>query len=443
MFYTMIQASGIDLARDEALLTTIRAQLPEESKEFISQVYMLIQGHPNADIERVVSNLSQVPQEERAAEFISQVQTLIQGHHNPDIGRVVYFLSQVPQGERTAEFISQVQLLIQGLPNADIGSVVYNLSQVPQGERAAVVQHIQGQIRANSDITQDAIITMLRERIQNLPVAEQVVEQEALTRQRATITQAYQSLVAKPEVAESIAAVTSLQPEALNEAFNKMAEDIRTWIDLHKNITDKEKFRFKTAARALQLMEGVEGIEHHSISSLASYRTYAYQGMPNIMQLYVILFQSIQKASPNPSPEDFVKIWLAENPSRVGRTHENIGAFIAANTEAIQKAALGVGGAEIEDLPMFQNTIKESGQIYMDLLYAYKTRINYMPIIEALFMTMRGHNDHLESEHEPNRPACAEGAYLNILKELPPVLGNTEAAQRLAGVEVVACAPGA
>ena len=40
------------------------------------------------------------------------------------------------------------------------------------------------------------------------------------------------------------------------------------------------------------------------------------------------------------------------------------------------------------------------------------------PLIEAMFMTMRGHNIKLLDESEPNKPACTFGSYLNMLRVL-------------------------
>ena len=73
-----------------------------------------------------------------------------------------------------------------------------------------------------------------------------------MTQQRAT-TQAYRSLIADSRVASSISAGTNLSPEALNEAFNTMAEVLRGWIDFYidfRGIQDKDRFRFNTARRA-------------------------------------------------------------------------------------------------------------------------------------------------------------------------------------------------
>ena len=46
---------------------------------------------------------------------------------------------------------------------------------------------------------------------------------------------------------------------------------------------------------------------------------------------------------------------------------------------------------------------------------------SFTPLIEALFMVMRGHNINLLDPNEPNKPACAQGLYLGLLS----VLGET------------------
>ena len=48
------------------------------------------------------------------------------------------------------------------------------------------------------------------------------------------------------------------------------------------------------------------------------------------------------------------------------------------------------------------------------------------PITEALFMARRGHNIGLLDVSEPNKPACAEGLYLNLLRETLVMLNGGE-----------------
>ena len=411
---------------------------------------------------------------------------------------MIYAWNNVPRAERTDEFSDQIHQLIQNDPNASISDVIsclkwfaptdrdtvmeiYNritsfgryydwwdlLESIPQENRIAYLRRIadqlssdfpQGRTAANANaIDQRGRILFETPFDQPFPPLQQiargqnidVVGQEALTQQHETIAEAYRNLIADPRVASSISAVTNLSPEALNEAFDNMTKVLRGWIKfrvrIRKGIQDKDLFKFNTAERALDLMQGAANIEHHRASTPESYRTFSYRNipniiMPNIIQLYVVLFNAINRAQII-SFEDFVKTWLSENPTRVNRSFETIGDYIKTHNEAIQLAALCLNKANTKDIPQFvENNLKENLNIDRVLTSALYSKVNYMPLIEALFMIMRGHNNNLESADESNRPACAEGAYLNILRELTRFLGETDTLAMIDGVKVVSCA---
>ena len=61
------------------------------------------------------------------------------------------------------------------------------------------------------------------------------------------------------------------------------------------------------------------------------------------------------------------------------------------------------------------------------------------PLTEALFMIMRGHNKGLENSNEKNKPACAEGAYLNIMKVLGELEQTKGVMKDISGIEVALC----
>ena len=57
--------------------------------------------------------------------------------------------------------------------------------------------------------------------------------------------------------------------------------------------------------------------------------------------------------------------------------------------------------------------------------YFHKRQEQAMSLIDALFMIMRGHNSDLLNEANQNKPACAEGAYLGMLRSVGEmVTGN-------------------
>ena len=63
----------------------------------------------------------------------------------------------------------------------------------------------------------------------------------------------------------------------------------------------------------------------------------------------------------------------------------------------------------------------------------------FNPLVEALFMTMRGHNNGLLNPNEPNEPACAQGAYLQLLQALGEVTRNEHMQHVIAGTEIDNC----
>ena len=61
------------------------------------------------------------------------------------------------------------------------------------------------------------------------------------------------------------------------------------------------------------------------------------------------------------------------------------------------------------------------------------------PLIAALFMIMRGHNNGLENSNEKNQPACAEGAYLNIMKVLAEIEQTKGIMSNISKIKIELC----
>ena len=81
---------------------------------------------------------------------------------------------------------------------------------------------------------------------------------------------------------------------------------------------------------------------------------------------------------------------------------------------------------------------EQNNPYFPDFLKEEKQDISN-PLIEALFMTMRGHNVHLSKQDEPSNPACAQGACLQLLEALGEVTRNEHIQNAIAGVEIVNC----
>lgn len=64
----------------------------------------------------------------------------------------------------------------------------------------------------------------------------------------------------------------------------------------------------------------------------------------------------------------------------------------------------------------------------------------FYPLIEVLFMTLRGHNVNLENKEEADAPACADGSYLGSLKA---IWEASELGGLAQGLEIIGCGAGA
>lgn len=175
-------------------------------------------------------------------------------------------------------------------------------------------------------------------------------------------------------------------------------------------------------------MNGDSSIEHHLISQRKEYASYSYPGLPTVRQLVVLVWHLTEidirefvvatLAEKCCTPEKW-DAWKKEFGLHFGKIlgFKNFGESLAADRErgspfinAIVKS-LATG----EKLPA-----PRTGKFMLRLSREFfKARAEkMMPLTEALFMVMRGHNDVLLDSEEGNEPACAEGAYLGMLKAI-------------------------
>ena len=88
-----------------------------------------------------------------------------------------------------------------------------------------------------------------------------------------------------------------------------------------------------------------------------------------------------------------------------------------------------------------QFTIKPSMLSFISQVHKQKTDLIsiYNPLIEACFMFMRGHNVKLDDASAPDKPACADGVYLGLLKSLGEIDSLRNPAINVPTTAVVDC----
>lgn len=263
----------------------------------------------------------------------------------------------------------------------------------------------------------------------NPSAQDDATSQEALTRQRENIRTAYIMATGAGSGGLVAQLLPPPDPDSLNEAFEESASQLNDLLDVCLNssrLSNNTKFRLQNAKRTISLIQGDESTEHHPISSTEQYQTYSYDGLPNIKQLFVLahrlgkvdgatFVESVMGELLN-TPQKWRK-WAKpfENTrfdSIIG--HADVGQAIGADRRQgspLVKSIVAVleGG---DTLPVAGC---EKSVIPLCVAYTKAQFEGLTPLIEALFMVMRGHNDELFNP-EPNHPACAEGAFLGLLR---------------------------
>lgn len=255
--------------------------------------------------------------------------------------------------------------------------------------------------------------------------------QEALIHQRNSIRNYYIALATQEPSAQTIGVLLPSHEEQ-DGAFAECFEFLNDFYDqlLGNKTNGTTKFTFTNAQRTLRLINGDRSIEHHPISSVEKYSSYSYQDMPTTRQLLVLAWGLCEI-----DLKDFVKYTIAaqcDTPKKWQEWrkpflnnkvfheilfYEDFGQSLNADD---QKKSPFIGSIvrflqDRAELPA-TGTQKIMKSFYQAL--TMKKTEQLIPLTEALFMVMRGHNRHLMNQNEANNPACAEGAYLGILKSI-------------------------
>jgi hypothetical protein len=226
---------------------------------------------------------------------------------------------------------------------------------------------------------------------------------------------------------------------------------------LHFNALHIERqahFRFHTALRGLKLLVGDVTMPHHRVSSREAYRTWHYQDMPESLQLFVFAYKLALRPMPEALSQELVKTWLAETYNSADKMKTFHEKFPRLNQADIGQVLASQDGQDFvaflaSHLQEQEPTVKS--RVILTNPGAMKAAIHivngiqkdqrdqaFTPLVEALMMTMRGHNSHLDLVEEPDRPACADGSYLHMLNAVSEIARH-QGFRGAAGVELHDC----
>ena len=276
--------------------------------------------------------------------------------------------------------------------------------------------------------------------------AAHIIGQEAITQNAGAIQRGFEKFSTSSKTQKWMALMPSA--DQVNDRFNQDSEE---FLDLLKKAIQTaqpgstEAFRLEQASISLQLLQGKERddndkiIPRHQISSIEKYQNYANADMPNSRQLFCLVFGIIKNklaASHAQRPEEFVKTWIAEHFNKGLSSDAFVKAFFDNKMDADAGLMLNSAkgplfvrklvdfvtngdGNPFSNKPLIK-LLAKNYQAFTDE-QAKEDLSSFTPLIEALFMVMRGHNINLLDPNEPNKPACAQGLYLGLLS----VLGET------------------
>jgi hypothetical protein len=202
-------------------------------------------------------------------------------------------------------------------------------------------------------------------------------------------------------------------------------------------LAKEQRFRFEAASMGARLVNQDKKAPHHAISRHETYQTLAYPGMPTTLQFVVFTYNITRSREWKAA---FIRNWISENV-----TIQEYNLFFhsmrapsigeAMNTAGME--ALVISLANEEDNFSSLGLNEQNAKSFYTKLVALHKKIKDQQdnaVTEALFMTMRGHNNSLLDWKEPHKPACADGAYLHALNAALEAAGS----QALA-VEIAPC----
>ena len=216
----------------------------------------------------------------------------------------------------------------------------------------------------------------------------------------------------------------------------------------------KTYFHFYTALRGLKLLNGHKSMPHHSRSMRESYQTYRYaDNMPTNLQLFILAYKIAMTDMDQKQAHKFVSAWLVEkynSEEKIEKFHrmflslyqEDMGQVLASleGQRFVQVVASYTRGEEssIRSTAINEQTIRSAMKI-ASMIRREWVHQGLTPLVEALKMTMRGHNRHLNRKKEPDSPACAYGSYLHMLNAVYEIARNRGDLLSLPGVEILEC----
>ena len=372
----------------------------------------------------------------------------------------------------TEEFLEQYAFVVEQCKVWECATeLLSTLFSVPTELRESVVDayFLELPVDADDMLRVDTMHNALRERHALGGTHHMdLTSQEALGQFDSLFVNQYHAIYHRPELPQDVRGVLSARivaPQSFEIIFNDLLfvlSKLKRW---GARNDARAYFRFQTAELGLYLFGGFDStpdgqrIPTHAIDTVGGYGNFAKDGLPSAKALLAATYMMVR---PKRSVvANFVTNWLLEqgaNPVVWQRLRAELQQHLGVSAVTGQSSvALAVEADESKSWPLREAVtdfllgrtndlplpVRSCGRLVRAWLQRRLKVYNeaFMPLVEALFMTMRGHNHKLLDPSENHSPACAQGGYLHLLNALGEVgsLESTVASQHTQAAMILSC----
>lgn len=372
--------------------------------------------------------------------------------------QVISALGAVPADIYESVIAATFNLVTRGMRSHDIAQIIRNLSRLrltPE-EIIARAEAVNTRIfeflnTLGTGITPAQRFALIIELINNpdAPLRPDrfraiisVTGQESLSAQRQEFYNFYTKVATAPATS---AIVDRMLPAPAAPDFAKQISHMNTilgGLKEAKNITASQLFRYNKAIDGLKYLQNARA-------------NFNYRDLPNIRQMFGLLFNLCNDQN---NKNNYVTRYVKDHANDFAEAFARylndptINKQVATYTDPEQRNLAKISYLLTTDLGkqliafMSEDTESPVELTQASLRFLYKCQkemvINlYNPLIEAMFMSVRGHNLKLDNPEEPNKPACVDGVYLNLIKALSEIeaLSADGAASAISSVNVLNC----
>jgi len=383
---------------------------------------------------------------EGAVGFALQFVTEVMSGSNHERGHLLACFQGMRPGERQDMISLMGQLVTSTMPHHDRFQILERLRQVNPEERRTLVNRVTE--RLSEDVIHHGMLEGDRfQRIIQLladpqaPFQRRVIEvtgEEALIRMQGDLEKAFYALTQGPQAS---AFVRECLPKS-RRFFPAQCAVFNRGLDLALRIEKSESIKFR-------IQKAAQGLKRLAYNIREDFRI---RQMPSIRRLFGLVYTALNYGF---MPETFAKTWISEKNAADSHFLPNFkAAFFHRFPSLMSFDTLGIILEEDEArggqlLQVLASLIKDP--IYLQFwehVIVKELTKNYIrsfmarnvPLVEALMMSMRGHNRNILDAREQDNPACVDGVYTGLLLALREVKETGDiVAPLLSGIEVLKC----